>query len=193
MKVGSAILGGLAVACLSTAAWAGPVVDAATRAEALQAEGKTAEALEALDRAIDAVWTSGPLAFRKVLVVNSSEGPGVYEERADSTFKPDEKLSVYVEPVGFGYGMSGGSAAIGFTADLALENATGQVLSESKDVFSLSKPSQPGKREFSMLLSFGVPYLRPGEYKAIFTVRDQNSAKTGTFEVPFSIALPTAE
>ena len=35
-------------------------------------------------------------------------------------------------------------------------------------------------------------FLRPGEYKAAFTVRDQNSDKTGTFEVPFTVALPTA-
>jgi hypothetical protein len=41
-----------------------------------------------------------------------------------------------------------------------------------------------------MTLTFGVPFLRPGDYKAIFTVHDQNSDKTGTFEVPFTIALP---
>ncbi len=43
-----------------------------------------------------------------------------------------------------------------------------------------------------MTLSFGVPFLRPGDYKAIFTVHDQNSDKSGTFEVPFAITLPTA-
>ena len=60
------------------------------------------------------------------------------------------------------------------------------------NVFSISTPSTPKKREFSMTLSFGVPYLRPGDYKAVFTVHDQNSDKTGTFEVPFTIGLPTA-
>lgn len=174
----------------SSFAAAGPVVDAATRAEALQADGDAVGALNALNDAVGIVWDASPLAFRKVAVVDGASGYGIYEMRGDTTFRPDEKLTVYVEPVGFGYGSSDGAASIGFTADLAIENATGQVLSETDDVFSLSTPSAPGKREFYMSLSFTVPYLRPGDYNAIFTVHDQNSDKTGTFEVPFSIALP---
>ena len=171
---------------------AGPIVDAAEEAEALNARGKTVEALEALDKAVDAIWRESPLAFREVLLVNSSGGYGIYEERADRTFRPDEKMMIYVEPVGFGYGGSSASATIDFKADLAIENTTGQVLGESRDIFSLSTPSQPGKREFSMTLTFGAPFLRPGDYKAVFTVRDENSDKSGSFEVPFSIALPRA-
>jgi hypothetical protein len=171
---------------------AGPVVDAATQAEALNASGKTVEALEALDRAVDVIWQESPLAFRKVALVNSSGGYGIYEERADNTFRPDEKMMIYVEPVGFAYGGSGASSSVDFKADLAIQNATGQVLGESKDIFSLSTPSQPNKREFSMTLTFGAPFLRPGDYNAVFTVRDGNSDKSGTFEVPFTIELPTA-
>ena len=192
MKIKAAGLAALVVVFGSSLAAAGPVVDAATRAEALQAQGETVQALDALDAAVDAIWTAGPLAFRNVVVVSSSAGHGVYQERSDTTFKPDEKMMIYVEPVGYGYGMLGGATRIGFKADLAIENTTGQVLGEAKDVFSLSTPSTPKKREFSMTLSFGVPFLRPGEYKAVFAVHDQNSAKTGTFEVPFTIVLPTA-
>ena len=193
MIVKTACLSALFVALSSSIGAAGPVVDAATRAEALQSEGKTVEALEALDAAVDAVWQAAPLAFRKVVVVDSSGGYGVYEERADATYRPDEKMTIYVEPVGFGYGGSGESSTIGFTADLAIENTTGQVLGESKDVFSLTTPSRPNRREFSMTLAYGGPFVRPGEYKAVFTVRDRNSDKSGTFEVPFTIVLPTAE
>ena len=50
---------------LGSAAAAGPVVDAATEAEALQAEGKTVEALDALNGAIGALWDESPLAFRR--------------------------------------------------------------------------------------------------------------------------------
>jgi len=192
MKIKLAALAALFAACGSSISFGGPVVDAATRAEALQAQGQTVQALDALNEAIDAIWTAGPLAFRKVVIVNSSHGYGDYEERADKTFKPDEKLKVHVEPVGYGYGTADGKTTISLTADLSFENATGQVLGEAKDVFSISAPSAVKKREFSMMLSFGVPYLRPGDYKAVFTVHDQNSDKTGTFDVPFTIALPTA-
>ena len=140
---------------------------------------------------MDAICQASPLAFRKVVVVDSSGGYGVYTEKADKTFKPDEKMKVYVEPVCFGHGGSGVATTIGFNADLAIENTTGQVLGEAKNVFSVSTPSTPEKREFSMTLSFGVPFLRPGDYKAVFTVHDQNSDKSGMFEVPFAIVLPT--
>ena len=191
MKVKAAALSAVLVLSWAGFAAAGPAVDAATQAETLLTQGKTAEALDALSAAIDSICRASPLSFRTVVVVDSSSGYGVYSEKTDKTFKPDEKLKVYVEPVCFGYGGSGNSTKIGFTADLAIENTTGQVLGEAKDVFSLSTPSTPNKREFSMTLSFGVPFLRPGDYKAIFTVRDQNSDKTGTFEVPFKVALPT--
>jgi hypothetical protein len=194
MQIKAAGVTALLVLVWPALAAAGPIVDAATRAEALQADGKTVEALDALDEAVDVVWSTGPLAFRTVAVVDSASAFGVYEERADRTFRPDEMLTVYVEPVGFGYGAGeDGAGTIAFTADLALENATGQILSETNDVFSLSAPGAPGKREFYMALTFTVPFLRPGEYTAAFTVHDQNSDKTGRFEVPFTIALPTAE
>ena len=86
-------------------------------------------------------------------------------ERADRTFKPDEKMMIYVEPVGFGFGGSGaGKSASRRT--LTIENMTGQVLGEAKDVFSISVDSAPDRHEFAMTLAFGVPYLRPGDYKA---------------------------
>jgi len=186
MRTGAAGLTTLAVILWSNFATAGPVLDAALRAEALQEQGKTVEALDALDAAIDKICEASPLVFRRIAIVESSEGYGSFVERANKTFKPDEKLLVYVEPVCLGSGEKG---AMGFNADLSIENATGQVLGEAKDVFSISTS---GQREFSATLSFGVPYLRPGEYKATFTVRDKSSDRTGAFELPFSIGLPTS-
>ncbi len=191
MKLITASASALLVMSWATFAAAGPTVDAATKAEALVSQGDTVGALDALSGAMDAICEASPLAFRKVVIVDSSSGYGVYTERTDKTFKPDEKMMVYVEPVCFGHGGSGAESTIGFKADLAIENTTGQVLGEAKDVFSLSTPATPDKREFSMTLSFGVPYLRPGDYKAVFTVHDQNSDKSGTFEVPFMIGLPS--
>jgi hypothetical protein len=193
MHIKAAGLTAFLVLCWSSFAAAGPIADAAARAEAMQAEGKTVEALDALNEAVDAVWRDAALAFRTVALIDSASGFGVYEARAEPTFRPDEILTVYVEPVGFGYGSANGAGTIAFTADLAIENATGQVLSETEDVFSLSTPAAPGRREFYMALSFAVPFLRPGEYKAIFRVHDRNSAKTGSFEASFNVVLPVAE
>ena len=57
MKI-KACVAALVVLFCSSFAVAGPVVDAATSAEALQAEGKTVEALDALDSAVDAIWSA---------------------------------------------------------------------------------------------------------------------------------------
>jgi len=135
---------------------------------------------------MDQICSESPLVFRDVTVVDAEGGAEV----AEPNFRPDEKMTVSAEAVCFGLGGSGGSATIDLSADLSIENTSGQVLGEQKDLFELSAPAQAGARDFSMRLSFGVPYLRPGEYKAIYTVRDQNSDKSGSFEVPFSVGLP---
>jgi hypothetical protein len=190
MKPTAAFLSALLLVSCAAAAAAGPIADAAERAEALQAEGKTVEALNALDEAAALVWEASPLAFRKVALVDSAEGFGVYQERSAQSFKPDEKITVYVEPVGFGYGASGERATIDINADISIENMTGQVLSESTDAFRFSTETRPNRRDFSLSLSFPAPYVRPGDYKAVITLRDQNSDKSGTFEVPFAISAP---
>ncbi len=189
MRLKTAGLTAFLVLSWSSFAAAGPVADAGAEAERLHAAGKTVEALEALSAATDAIWGDGALAFRSVAVVDAASGFGLNDMRADATFKPDQKLTVYVEPVGFGYG----DGTVAFTADLALENATGQVLNETSDVFSIDAPFAEGRREFYMTLTFDVPFLRPGDYTAIFTVHDKNSDKSGSFDVPFSVSLPAAE
>ena len=157
-RIGTASPSALLFLAFSSFAAAGPVADEAARADALAAERKTAEAIVALDEALDVICREGPLAFRKVVVVSSSNGQGVYEKRTDLTFKPDETMMIYVEPVGFGYRAPGASSTIGFSADLAIENTTGQVLSEAKDLFSLSTLTAPNKRELGMTLSHGGGY-----------------------------------
>ena len=78
------------------------------------AEGKVTEALDALTGALDALCQASPLAFRKTVIVDSSKGYGDYAERADKSFKPDEKMLIYVEPVCFGHAATGD---IAFKAD----------------------------------------------------------------------------
>jgi hypothetical protein len=192
MKCAAAALSVLIVLFCSSAG-AGPIVDAATRAEALQAEGKTVEALEALEEAASALWEEAPLAFRTVMVVDSTGADGVRTERADSTFRPDEKMTVYVEPVGYGFGAPNSPGTVGFTVDLVIENMTGQVLVDAEDAFTVGASTSGNNRDFGMTLSVAVPFIRPGDYKAVFNVDDRNSAKSATFEVPFTVVLPAAE
>jgi hypothetical protein len=185
----AAVSATLAVSC-SSLALAGPAVDAATRAEALQGEGKTIEALDALEQALDAIWTQSPLAFRTVRLVEAA-GPNPVD-RANAAFNPGEPLVVYLEPVGYGYRAAGDQNGIDLGIGLAIENATGQVLSEAPDLFSFTREVAGKRRDLGWTVAFKVPALYPADYKAIFTVRDRNSDKSATFDVPFTIAVPGA-
>jgi hypothetical protein len=43
-----------------------------------------------------------------------------------------------------------------------------------------------------LTLTLQAPYLRPGDYRAIFNVRDRNSGKSGSFDLPFTLTLPAS-
>ncbi len=160
---------------------------AAAEAERLAAAGEHMRALEALDAATDALWSRAPLGFRTALFVSEASGFGVYTRRESTAFRAGEAVTVYVEPVGFSYGKSGAFNTIILGAGLAIRNSTGQVIAEAEELFDVSLQSRARNREFNMSLSFTMPDLIPGDYAAIFTVRDRNSAKTARFELPFAI------
>lgn len=166
---------------------AGPVVDAAEQAEQLAEAGEPVRALEALDEAVGRLWRQAPLSFRTWAIVDEAQGYGIYEPRPEAVFRPGETMKVYVEPVGYGYGGVSGIKDIALSADLAIETLGGQILVEGKDMFSISVPSRNIIREFNMTLSFVMPQLAPDDYRAVFTVRDRHSKKSGEFAVPFRV------
>jgi len=179
----------LALAAAASPAGAGPIAEAGARAEAASAAGRTVEALDALEAAIDEVWRASPLAFRTVQLVEEAQAYGRFTPVPPGReYQPGDIVKVYVEPVGFGYGEANGERLVRLNADLAIRNARGQVLAEGRDVFRIETRLPAAQRQFFMTLSFAAPELRGGDYTAAFTVRDANSDKTGSFEVPFRIA-----
>ena len=195
MEFKAACVSAIIVLAGALPAAAGPVADAANRAETLQSEGRTAQAIAALEGAIDDIWKASPLIFESVELVDPPKGANgskvaAIKVRDSHTYRADDTFAVRVEPIGFGYGKAESGAKIGFDADFSIANATGQVITEAKDRFSLSSETSVGRRKFPMIFSFPVPYIRPGEYVVQFDVRDQNSDKRGSFEVPITIAPP---
>ena len=69
---------------------AGEVADLAAKAEALMAEGKHLEAIQAMDDASLMLWDKSPLVVSKALFVASRPtGFGAYEVRGDALFFGD--------------------------------------------------------------------------------------------------------
>ena len=184
----------VSAACLlafASTAVAGPAVDAAAKAEALVAEGKPAEALDAFDAAYEALWNYMPLGFRNIHLVESSAGYGIYEEQEDSAFRADDRMAVYVEPVGYSYAETTNGYSIDLKTSLEIRDTDGKVVAEAKDLWTGALETRRRNREFNMTLSYLVPFMRPGDYVAVFMVRDGHSDKTGSFEVPFTMLPPT--
>lgn len=173
-----------------TPASAGPIVDNAELTESLLQSGDAEKAIEALHEAVAAAWKESPLLVREALLVESSSGLGIYEPRATSSYAPGDKVQLYVEPWGFGYGSSGDYHSIDLKLGLGIENATGQVLAEQPDLFSVGVKTRERYRDFSVALTFVMPDLKDGDYVLAFALDDLNSPKTARFSVPVNVARP---
>ena len=173
------------------AAFAGEIVDAAQQAESHEAAGNPVKALAAIENAFNALWDKAPLQFSEALFVSGRpQGFGIYEPRPTSVFKPGEDMPVYAEPFGYGYGRKGDAFVISFDADFELRTASGQILHARKDFAHLEMTSRRRNKEFQVFVNYNFRGLKPGDYVLATTLRDQNSPKSGTFELPFTIAAP---
>jgi hypothetical protein len=187
-----ALLLALAVAAPSVAA-AGQVLDDATTAEALLNSGKPVQALAAIEDAFNVTWDAAPLGFSEAsFVTGKPAGFGIYDTRPTSIFKPDEQMMVYAEPFGYGFGKDGDIFKIDFSADFELRTAKGQILHSQSDFASLDMKSRRRNKEFQVFIVYNFKGLKPGDYVLETTLHDLNSPKTGSFELPFTIAAPAA-
>ncbi|MFZ2100116.1 MAG: hypothetical protein WAU86_06080 [Oricola sp.] len=178
----------LLFAAVTGAAHAGPIADNAAKAEQLLEQGDSIGAAEALDAAMEEIWTQSPLVFRKVLFVEDSDGFGIYRQRENNIFKPGEPLVIYVEPIGFGYGKhSIGGNEISLSSDFDLLDSDGNSLFAKEDFLTVNLPVRYHNREFQMNLTVNLSGLTAGKYTAKFRVHDVNSPKTGDFELPFEV------
>lgn len=170
---------------LALPVWAGPVADKAAEIETLVDASDMAAALTAADDLYGMVWDSAPtINFRNVvLVTESAAGFGIYNPRPDEKYKAGEPIIIYAEPYGFGYAVpSEGLNSLGFIIDLKVISEAGEVLGEIPNVTEVSLESRYKNREFQANLTYNLDGVPPGRYVLQTTLRDKNSAKTGTFE-----------
>ena len=173
----------------ASTAMAGPILDEAKAAEALLAEGKAVEALASLEAAFNAAWDAAPLGFSEAtFVTGKPAGFGIYDTRPNAVFQPDEQMLVYAEPFGYGFGKDGDLFKIDFSADFQLRTTRGQILHAQEGFASLDMASRRRNKEFQVYIVYNFKGLKPGDYVLVTKLNDRNSAKTGEFELPFTIA-----
>lgn len=175
------------VLAFAAPAASGEVVDAATEAEKLVAEGRNREAWDRLNAAADRIWATAPLEFRRLLFVAAEpQGLGVYEPRPGNTFKPGEVLRVYGEPFGFGHARDGEFHRIEFEVRLSVTSPDGAELIAPR-AGRLQLKSRLPNREFMLHFFYEPKGLKPGDYLLAADVRDTSTGKTTNARLPFRI------
>jgi hypothetical protein len=157
-------------------------------AEALVAQGKTTEALAALDDAALAVWEKAPLSFRRALwVAEKAGGFGAFNPRENAVFSSGAPMLLYMEPVGFGWRKSGEIWRVELIADVTVKAADGKQLFHQENFQKLQLASRHRNREFMVNITYKLTGIPKGEYLVETTLRDEVTGKKGVASLPFTI------
>ncbi|PWJ91490.1 hypothetical protein C8D77_103187 [Mesorhizobium loti] len=179
----------MALAISTPCAFAGEIGDRAAEAEKLLQSGDGAGALDKFRSAEEAFWQAMPLAVQNVKQVDTASGFGIYSERANHTYKPGEKIVLYMEPIGYGYGSDGlGNSMIALSVDITVVSAAGETLGTSEKVGRVQVASRSHNRELFFKLDLSLDGLPPGKYRCDFLMHDENSNKTAPFTTDIEIA-----
>ena len=131
------------------------------------------------------VWDT--LSFHPIIAtfVNESAelGNGVYQEHSN-VFNPDETITLYAQPVGFGHkeitGQNGEKLFLmNFTADIILTTQDGTLIGGAKNIPAGQIASH--YRNTELFLHLFLTHEKPlpkGDYKVNYSVTDQFSGNT---------------
>lgn len=129
--------------------------------------------------------------------VTSASGYGVYEEKSTNTFRPGEDLVLYIEPAGFEYQTISGNDTseslylIEFSADFAISDTQGNVLTEQKGIPVSDIVSHHQNKE--VFIPFTITQTSPfppGNYVITYTIHDVNSGKS--FDIVKDVVVSNA-
>ena len=172
-----------------TLALAGPLADAAKKAEEQAAAGDTVGAHNTIRDAYGAFAATLPFSIGKAIFVSAPpEGYGMYATRTDTSFKAGEALISYVEPVGLTWrAVDGGLLESHFTVDLELLDPKGTRLAEQKAFGSFDFKGSVRNQEVFAKLTLNLSSPPAGDYVLRYRFRDAASGAVAISEQPFKI------
>jgi hypothetical protein len=170
---------------------AGPLSDAAEKAEKQATAGDAAGARETLSQAASEFYQTLPFTIGKAVFVTATPtGYAMYEPKQGSVFKAGEKLISYVEPVGLTWkeASAEGKLETRFTVDLDLVTPTGEILASHKAFGDFTFTGYRRNQEIYATLTVDVSGAPAGDYVLRFRFNDINSGKSASVDQPFKIA-----
>jgi hypothetical protein len=147
------------------------------------------EEIDRLEQAVIEAWERSPLVFRRALLVSGSpDAFGSYEPKPDQRYRPRDTVTIYVEPVGYGWRkIDGGLFEIELEADLLIKRPNGDIVTGKENFFHQTFKSHVRNREFFLKINIHLGRPNTGDYIAGIIVRDAVTGKSGSFEVPFTV------
>ncbi len=186
-----AVLTAASMLCISIEALAGPLVEAATKAEQLATSGDPAKARELLRQAIGDFSQTLPFSIGKaVFITKEPAGYAMYEPKDGTVFKTGETIVSYVEPVGLTWKQAAAKDKLEtrFTVDFDILNPAGKILAGQKAFGDFTFTGYLRNQEIYSTLTIDVSGAPAGDYVLRFHFNDINSGKTATIDQPFKIA-----
>jgi len=181
-----AALAGVLIIAAGTVA-AGEIADAATEAETLLTNGAPGEAWEVFDRATELFWAEAPLAFRRVLLAENVSGFGRFERRENTNFSAGDRLTVYLEPIGYGWTAIGDDFRVRFVVDIEIASIENGVIAVEADFAIVEYLGKTRSRDFQATIAMTIPQLPAGGYELRLTFRDAATGKIATAPIGFGV------
>ncbi|KQS88465.1 MULTISPECIES: hypothetical protein [unclassified Rhizobium] len=175
---------------------AGPLAQAAAKAEALAAAGDTVGAHNLLRSAASDFSAKLPFSIAKAVFVKASpDGYARYDLRDGSSFKPGEKLISYIEPIGLSWkpAPAGSKKQSHFSVDMDILSITGEQLASQKAIGEYTFASLVPNQEIYATLTTDVSGGAAGDYILRFRFNDLNNGKSTTVDQKFTILGPVAQ
>ncbi len=192
MKKGLKIFGMAAlIGCLfiPVGAFASALTPFLNQAESQFASGDVVKAAGALRQALVEVYNHSTIRVeRAVLVKRKPSGFGMIQLRGNNTFKPNETIFLYVEPVGYHFITQGNVYNFGVTADFSVTDAKGNILGGKKGFGSwgITTHGRP-LFDFFMTLTYNFTGIKPGKYVLLTTLNDKHGGGSVTIKTPFVV------
>lgn len=180
---------GLALVVGAAEAQAGPLQEAAARAEEKAASGDAIGAYTIMREALGDFAANLPLTIGKAAFVDGvPTAYSIYKPRADSVFRSGEPLVTYVEPIGLTWKTTGdGKTQTNFTVDFELADSKGDVLAAQKAFGNFSFVGFVRNQEIFTHLTLDITGAQPGDYVLRYTLNDTGSGRSVNFEQPFTL------
>ncbi|WP_075289248.1 hypothetical protein [Pararhizobium arenae] len=186
-------LASLLAATSAASGHAGPLAEAAAKAESLAQAGDAVGAYDAMRSAMSDFSVKLPFSIGKAVFVRGEPaGYAMYDTKDTSIFKPGETLVSYVEPIGLNWvpSTTQGKIQTNFTVDFDILNKQGEVLASQKGFGNFTFNGYFRNQEIYATLSIDVTGAPAGDYILRFHFNDTNSKKTASVEQPFTVSGP---